>query len=140
MIGANDLAVILVGLGHRHLREDIGPILVGPIDHPGVVVAEHLEMVDAELLAGLLELDSAGGDDRCLVVALLAGLHPAGGVAQLTVRAGDDHGADALGGSPGQDAAGADGLVVRVGVDCHEGEGRKGSGHGFQRTCRGCYV
>ena len=94
------------------------------------MVAEHLEVVDAEFPAGLLEFDSPDGDDLGLVVALLAWLHPARAVAQLTVGARDDHGADALGGGPGQDAAGADGLVVRVGVDGHEREGSAGGGHG----------
>ena len=101
------------------------------------MVSEHLEVLDAEFRAGLLEFGSPDGNDLGLVVALLARLHSSGGIAQLTVGAGDDHGADALGGSPGQDAAGADRFVVRVGVDCHEGEGGEGGGHGFQRTCRG---
>jgi hypothetical protein len=94
-------------------------------------------MVDAELLAGLLQLDSPGGDDGCLVVALLAGLHAAGTIAELTVGAGDDHRADAFGCSQGKDPACADGLVVGVGVDCHEGEGGEGINHVVQRTCRG---
>ena len=92
-------------------------------------------MRHAENLAAGLELPAAQLDHGAFVVPGLAGLQPARGVPELAVRAGDEHGADTLGRVAGQDAAGPDGLVVGMGVHCHEGQ--RSLGHGGQRMGTG---
>ena len=68
--------------------------------------------------------------------ARVAGLHPAGRVAELAVGARDQHRPHAFVGVAGQDPAGPDGFVVGMGVHRHEGEGALG--HGWQRRGRLC--
>ena len=98
-------------------------LVLRPALHARVVVAEQLEVGDAEDLAAGLELVRRSGTTTALVVPGLAGLDPAGGVPQLAVGAGHQDGAHALGGVTGQDAARPDRLVVGMGVHGHEGEG-----------------
>ena len=95
------------------------------------MVAQELEVRDAEDLAAGLELPPSQGHDDALVVAGVARLQAAGRVAELPVGARDEDGAHALIGVAGQDAARADGLVVGMGVHGHEGE--RSVGHGRQR-------
>ena len=88
-------------------------------------------MRDAEDLAAGLELAPSQGHDDPLVVPGVARLQAAGRVTELPVGARDEDRAHALACVAGQDAARADGLVVGMGVDGHEGEGSVG--HGRQR-------
>jgi hypothetical protein len=94
-------------LGHRDVAEGTGTVLVVPVRHARVVVAERLEVGDAEDLAGLAQLREPLLRHRLLVVAVLAGLDPAGRIPELTVRAGHDHGADSGVAVGGQHATGA---------------------------------
>ena len=92
------------GIVDGDVAEHVGPVLVLPVDHARVVVPEQLEMRDAERLARSLELVEADAGDLGLVVALVSGLDPTRCVAELAVRARDDHGAHAVVRVPGQDA------------------------------------
>ncbi len=123
LVGAHEVGQPARRLLDRGAPEAAGRVVLRPALHPRVVVAEQLQVRDAEDLATGLQLTAAQRDDDALVVAGVARLEPAGRVAQLTVRAGDEHGTYALSAVAGQDAARADGLVVGVGVHGHEGEG-----------------
>ena len=97
-------------------------VVLGPAPHPAVAVAERLDVRDAERGCRHLELAEPDARDVVGVVAVLARLDVPGRVAELAVRARDEHGADALGGVAGERAAGAVRLVVGVRVHRHEGE------------------
>ena len=112
------------GIVDGDVAEHVGPVLVLPVDHARVVVPEQLEVRDAERLARSLELAEADAGDLGLVVALISGLDPARCVAELAVRARDDNGSHALVRVPGQDAARARRLVVRVRVHGHQRQRR----------------
>ena len=95
---------------------------------PGKVVVSASQVREVSFL----ELGPAQGDQGGLVVRRVLRRDPPGAVAQLAVGAGDQHGADALVGVPGQDPSRPGGFVVGMGVHRHEGE--RSIGHAVQRT------
>ena len=108
-------------LGQRDVAERARVVLVLPLGHAGVTVAEGLQVGDAEDLDRLPKLGEAQLRHLLRVMAVLAGLDAAGGITELAVGTGDDDRSDALVGVGGEDAT-AGCLVVRVGVNCHEGK------------------
>ena len=120
--------------GHRCPPEAVGRVVLRPALHARVVVAEQLQVRDAQDLATGLELLAAQRHHHRLVVPRLAGLDPAGRVPELAVGARDQHGAHPLGAVTGEDPARADRFVVGMGVDRHEGE--RALGHCRQRRGR----
>ena len=105
----------------RHVPERVRPVLVLPVRHARVVVAERFHVADLEDPGRLFEFGQTQPGDCLRVVAGLAGLDPAGGVPVLAVGAGDNHCSDALVGVGSEDAA-TGRLVVGVGVYRHQGE------------------
>jgi hypothetical protein len=103
----------------RDVAERVGPQVVVPFRHAGVPVAEQLQVRDPQDGAGLAQLSQALADYRLFVVPVLARLDATRPVPQLSVGAGHDHGADALGRVGGQDPAGAGRFVVGMRVDRH---------------------
>ena len=71
-------------------------ILVIPVRHAGVVVAEQLDLRHAQQLASLSQLAPSRRGHRLGVMACFARLDSAWAVAKLAVGAGDDDRADAL--------------------------------------------
>jgi len=130
VIGDHDLRLVPLDqgadppghLGSGDVAEGAGPVLVVPVRHAGVVIAERLKVGDAQDLAGLAQLRQPQLRHHLLVVTVLAGLDSTGRIPELTVRAGHDHGTDSLVTVGGQHAAGARCLVVGVCVYRHQGE------------------
>ena len=95
-------------------------LVLRPAVHPRVAVAERLHVRHAERLGGHLQLAEPDARDVVGIVALLAGLDVAGRVAELAVRAGDEHRPDAFGRVAGEGDPGAVRLVVGVRVHRHQ--------------------
>ena len=121
-------------LAHRCPPKRTGRVVLRPAIHARIVVPEQFEMGHPENLAARLELASAQRNDDLLVVARIVGLQPSGRVAQLAVGAGDQHGLHALIGVTSEHPPRADGFVVGMGVDGHQGKGL--CGHAWQRRGR----
>src|SRR5690348_7255356 len=102
------------------VAEGLRPVLVVPVGHARVVVSQHLQVADPEYLGRLAQLGQPQLGHRLRVVTVLAGLHAAGSIPELTVRAGHHDRADPLAGVCGEHAAGARGFVVRVSVHGHQ--------------------
>src|ERR1700760_3338396 len=71
--------------------------VTGPAHHPGVAVAEQLQVADAQGAAASFELSPAQRYHCFRVMSRLPGLDPAWPVSGPAVGAGHEHGADALG-------------------------------------------
>jgi len=127
-VGENDVRA--VAPHHRrqsahHLFEgDVGEgvwrIVGRPSGHPGVAVAEQLQVLDAEMGARGPQLGQPLFPYEGVDVAVLAGLAPARTVALLAVGTGDEHSLDTLVRIARQGATGGGDLVVGVGVHSHQ--------------------
>lgn len=115
VVGHDDVGPVqLVQLGEPfgrllqgHVAEHVVPVLVLPVGHAGVVVAEHLEVGDAERFACPLELAPPDSGDLVGIVPVRPRLDTAGGIAELAVGAGHHDGPQPLGGVAGENSASA---------------------------------
>jgi hypothetical protein len=121
----------------RRLPEAARVVVAGRAHHPGVAVAEGVPLGHAERLHRGLELRRAKLTETTVV--LRRGELGHHDLAEFAPRAGDEDDSLTLGGVLRHRPAGADGLVVRMGVDGHEREamvgGRAGLGSRHGRQC-----
>ena len=95
-------------------------LVLRPVLHARVAVAENLRMRHAERLGCHFELTQPDPGDVVGIVPVLSRLDVTGRVTELSVGAGDEHRAHAFCRIAGEGAAGAVRLVVGVRVHRHQ--------------------
>ena len=130
VVGDHDLRLMALHQGReacralldRHVAERVRTVLVLPLDHARVLIAELLEDINTEDVACLVQLGQTDCRDGCFVVGDVARFDTARSIAELTIGAGDHDRPDALVGVHGQHAPGARRLVVRMSMHGHQSE------------------
>ncbi len=124
------------GLIDIRLPEGGRVVVVGRAHHPGVLVAQQPALDATELPQRLGQLLGADLRQAGMVLRRIQLGHD--DLAVLAEVGGQADHAEALGPVASHDAAGADALVVGVGVDGQEGEGTRHPAMIGGRTRRGC--
>ena len=110
-------------LGEGDVAKHAGVCVGRPTHHPGVPVTEELHVAHLKVRERLVELGQPGLDHLGPVVPGLAWLHTPGTVALFSVGASDKYSANPLFRVANEHAAGAEHLVVGVGMNGHQCEG-----------------
>ena len=111
---------------HGGLPEGPGGVVARPAHHPGVGVVQHLQIADLQDVTARLEFLTAHRGDRRRIVPGIARLDTPRPVTATAVGTRHEDRADALRRVPREDPSGSGGLVVGVGVYCHERQGPVG--------------
>ena len=108
---------------HRGLPEGPGGVVARPAHHPGVGVVQHLQIADLQDVTARLEFLTAHHGDGRRIVPGIARLDTPRSVTATAVGTRHENRADAFRRVPREDPSGSGGLVVGVGVYCHERQG-----------------
>ena len=122
---------------HGGLPEGSGGVVAGPAHHPGVGVVQHLQIADLQDVTARLEFLTAHRGDGRRIVPGIARLDAPRSVTAAAVGTRHENRADAFRRVPREDPSGSGGLVVGVGVHCHERQ--RPVSHEKQSSC-GNYV
>jgi hypothetical protein len=132
LLGADDAHQAADGFVEVGVGEVVRVGVVLGVGHPGVAVAEQIELVVSDDPDALGELPHADGTD------VGPGLGAVGllvqDVARLTAGAADEHGPYALGRVAGHGGCTLGGFVVRMGMDREHAQPRTVVSHGVQST------